>query len=175
MKRLLIMRHAKSSWDDESIPDHDRKLNERGIRVAPLMGKFVKQQGLSPDIILSSSALRAIKTAELFVAGFGRKIPIGIEKGLYRADVEEFCDTVREGAENESTVMVISHNPGAERWAYALTGKFETLSTAAIAVVRLSEKMDWFDLTSRTKGDLEHIWRPKEVLPGDKADSTLPA
>lgn len=165
------MRHAKSSWDDESIPDHDRKLNDRGVRVAPLMGRFVKQQGLSPDIILTSSASRAIKTAELFVAGYGRKIPIGIEKGLYRADVEEFCDTVREGAETESTVLIISHNPGVERWAYALTGKFESLSTASIAVIRISDKLDWFDLASRTKGELENVWRPREVLPGEQEDS----
>jgi phosphohistidine phosphatase len=155
MKRLLIMRHAKSSWDDESIPDHDRKLNDRGLRVAPLMGGFVKQQGLTPDIILTSSALRAIKTAELFNAGFGKKIPIGIEKSLYRADVEEFCDIVREGAEAESTVLVISHNP-----------------TAAIASVRLSDKLDWFDLTSRTKGDLDNVWRPREVLAGEQEEST---
>ena len=169
MKRLLIMRHAKSSWDDESIPDHDRKLNDRGLRVAPLMGGFVKQQGLAPDIILTSSATRAIKTAELFNTGFGKKIPIVIEKSLYRADVEEFCDTIREGAETESTVLVISHNPGVERWIYALTGKFETIPTAAIASIRLSDKIDWFDLTSLTQGDLENVWRPREVLAGEQA------
>jgi phosphohistidine phosphatase len=132
------------------------------------MGEFVKEQGLKPDLILVSTANRAIRTAELFALGFGRKIPMGIEKDLYNADVEEFCDTVREAAETESTVLVISHNPGVERWVYALTGKFETIPTAGLAVIRLSDKLDWIDLSSLTKGELESVWRPREVLAGEK-------
>ncbi len=170
MKRLLIMRHAKSSRDDASITDHDRPLNERGNRVAPLMGKFARSQNLKPDLILTSTAKRALRTAELFTSGFGAKLPMCVEKSLYNADVEQFCDTVREVADNESTLMVVSHNPGVERWIYALTGKFETVPTATIAVVSLSNKMDWCDLSSLTSGQLEHIWRPREVLEGETED-----
>jgi phosphohistidine phosphatase len=164
MKRLLVMRHAKSSWDDESIADHERPLNPRGERNAPQMGKYVVEQQYVPDLILVSTAVRAVATAELFVAGAGCKIPVGLDRNLYHADVENYCDTVREGADSEKTLLVISHNPGVERWIYAITGEFETMPTAAIAVIHFSEKLDWVDINSLTKGSLEAVWRPKEIF-----------
>ena len=65
MKTLLLLRHAKSSWSDPTLPDHDRPLNKRGIHDAPRMGKLLRHEHLMPDLILSSTAVRAKKTAEL--------------------------------------------------------------------------------------------------------------
>ncbi len=164
MKRLLIMRHAKSSRDDANLPDEKRPLNSRGQRDAPLMGELAASKNIVPELILSSTAVRAATTAELFVKGLGKRTRLGLDRNLYRADVEEFCDSLREGADSEKSVMIVSHNPGVERWVYALTGQFETMPTAAIAVVRLSDKVEWQELTALTKGELETVWRPREVL-----------
>ncbi len=164
MKRLLVMRHAKSSWEDKSLPDHKRPLNERGQRDAPQMGQYLARMDCVPDLILSSTADRAVSTARLVVSGLGRKVPVGLEKILCDADVEEFCDVVRFGADAENNVLVISHNPGVERWVYALTGEFETMPTASVAVIDLPDKLDWSDINSLTKGTLANVWRPKEVL-----------
>ena len=68
MKRLLILRHATSSWKDPNSPDHDRPLNKRGRHDAPLIGKLLKDEDLKPDVIVSSPAIRAKKTAELFIS-----------------------------------------------------------------------------------------------------------
>ncbi len=164
MKRLLIMRHAKSSWEDETLSDHERPLNPRGQRNAPQMGEYLVANDRVPQLILSSTALRAVSTAQLLVTGLGREVPTGLDKSLYHADVEDFCDTVRNTAYSENTLMVISHNPGVERWVYAITGEFETMPTAAIACIQFPAELYWTDMTSLTSGKLTHIWRPKEIF-----------
>ena len=73
MKTLLILRHAKSSWNNPDLSDYDRSLNRRGKRDAPRMGKFLRQQSLIPDLIISSTAKRAKKTAKLFAKAIGYK------------------------------------------------------------------------------------------------------
>ena len=83
MKTLLIMRHAKSSWKEQDLPDHDRPLNKRGEKDAPRMGKLLKDEDLIPDLIMSSSAVRAKKTAELVVKTCKYKGKIVLNHSLY--------------------------------------------------------------------------------------------
>ena len=94
MKQLLIMRHAKSSWSDENLSDHDRPLNARGQNNAPRMGAFVAEQGCLPDIIISSTAQRAAMTAKLFVEGCGTAIPIRERRGLYHPSISDYTEAI---------------------------------------------------------------------------------
>jgi len=71
MKTLLVLRHAKSSWDDSALDDHERPLNQRGRRDAPRMGKLMREYGLIPDVVISSDAVRARLTAEALAEATG--------------------------------------------------------------------------------------------------------
>ena len=85
MKTLLLMRHAKSSWDDPDVADHDRPLNKRGKKDAPRMGQWLAEQGLTPEVIVTSTAKRARKTAELVAESCGcQREPIVLPE-LYHA------------------------------------------------------------------------------------------
>ncbi|MDG2012571.1 MAG: histidine phosphatase family protein [Pirellulaceae bacterium] len=164
MKQLLIMRHAKSSWAEGGISDHDRPLNPRGQANAPLMGRFTTEQGCLPDVILSSTANRAISTAELFVEGSGKDIPIRQRRGLYHPSIADYDEAIGCLTEDPQRVMVVSHNPGSEEWIYRLTQQYETIPTATIAVLGFSESFSWSKIAEEAPAELMAVWRPKEVL-----------
>jgi phosphohistidine phosphatase len=164
MKQLMLMRHAKSSWKDASLPDHDRPLNRRGRDNAPQMGRFVALQHCLPAIILSSTAKRALQTAAAFVKGCGQNIPVVPDPALYHADVPDYCESVATQAGLEPRIMVISHNPGLEEWLWQLTNRYERLPTAAIAIVEFREPFQWTEIGGRQADQLAEVWRPKEVL-----------
>jgi phosphohistidine phosphatase len=86
MKTLLILRHAKSSWKEQDLPDHDRLLNKRGKNDAPRMGKLLKDEDLIPDLIMSSIAVRAKKTTEFVAKGCKYKGKIVLNHSLYGAE-----------------------------------------------------------------------------------------
>ena len=94
MKTLLILRHAKSSWNNLDLPDYDRPLNKRGKRDAPRMGDFLRHQDLVPDLIISSTAKRAKKTAKLFAKAVGYKEKISLETSFIMQDqkhISPYC------------------------------------------------------------------------------------
>jgi phosphohistidine phosphatase len=162
MKTLLILRHAKSSWDDSSISDHDRPLNQRGLKTAPLMGTLLKANKLVPDLILSSTALRAVETARLVAqaAEFNKSIPA--VASFYPGDPVSYIETLKTQVSAQS-IMIIGHNPGLEDLVYTLTGHKHDLPTAALAQVQLPIG-HWSQLTTQTKGTLIDIFRPKEIF-----------
>lgn len=161
MKTLLILRHAKSSWKQPGLADHDRPLNGRGKRDAPRMGRLLLEEGLVPDLILSSSAARALATAEAVADESGAEAP-DVWRSLYHAEPEAYLSLLRElGAEAE-TVMVVGHNPGMEELVYALTDRSERMPTAALAQVQLPIE-DWSMISGRTEGRLQALWRPREL------------
>jgi len=163
-KQLLIMRHAKSSWKDDSISDHDRPLNPRGLKDAPAMGRFVADAGCLPSLILTSTANRAKTTAQMFTQACGQEIPVVTQKALYHPGIKDYCEVVNSQANQQDRIMVVSHNPGSEEWLYLLTATYEALPTAAIAIVDFPESTSWQTLGHQTRGRLQAIWRPKEVL-----------
>lgn len=123
MKRLLICRHAKSSWKDLSLADRDRPLNKRGKRDAPMMGKRLHQRGISPDAVITSPARRAAKTARhLAKAVHFSTSHIQVVESLYGASpwsIIEFLHTVDDSL---ATVMVVGHNPECTMLANLLGG-----------------------------------------------------
>ena len=113
MKTLIIVRHAKSSWSNPSLADHERPLNKRGERDAPLMGARLADWGPPVDRVISSSAVRALATAEIITQEMG--LPwdeIEIDDGLYHASEEDMLDLIREQDDYIDGLMLFGHNPG---------------------------------------------------------------
>jgi phosphohistidine phosphatase len=170
MKTLLLLRHAKSSWEDRSLSDHDRPLNERGERDAPRMGRRLRDQGVWPDLIFSSTARRARRTAELLLASPDENTPDEDTPGgdteirylseLYLAEPEEYLAAVRRAGGEAESVLVVGHNPGLEMLLQSLTGEWHRLPTAALARIDLPIEA-WTDLEPGG-GELAGLWRPKE-------------
>ena len=94
MKKLILIRHAKSSWDDSFIKDHDRILSERGLTDAPLIGKFLYKKNIIPDLILASTAKRASKTAELVLEELGDDVRIKYDKNIYLTGPGKITDII---------------------------------------------------------------------------------
>jgi phosphohistidine phosphatase len=162
MKTLLLLRHAKSSWSDESLADHDRPLNERGKRDAPRMGRLLKARQLVPDIVVCSTAKRARKTAKRVLEASGYDVGLELREELYHAPPSVYLETLQELEDQHQCAMLVGHNPGMEDLLALVVGRFETLPTAALAQVSLPIDR-WGDLAADTPGSLIHLWRPKEL------------
>jgi phosphohistidine phosphatase len=163
MKTLLVLRHAKSSWDDLGLDDHDRPLNSRGERDAPRMGQLVRDLELMPDLIISSDATRARLTAEAMSDAAGYEGTILLERRLYHASPSEIVDLLHDVVDAElETVMIVGHNPGLEELVTKLTGSREDVPTAALAQIELPIER-WSNLTPATRGTLVGMWRPRDV------------
>lgn len=162
MKTLLILRHAKSSWKETGLADHDRPLNKRGLRDAPRMGKLLREEGLVPDLILGSTARRAKKTAEAVAEASGYEGEIQLEAGLYAAGPEAYLEALHVLPEEVQNVLVVGHNPGLEELVELLTGEAVSLPTAALARVALPVE-SWGSLTEEIEGELVRLWVPREL------------
>ena len=162
MKTLLVLRHAKSSWDDPALDDHERPLNTRGRRDAPRMGEFVREYGLIPDVVISSDALRARLTAESVAEAAGYTGEIVLDSRLYMAGPADILSLLPRVRENAETVMIVGHNPGLEQLVEQLTGERQDLPTAALAQIGLPID-EWRDFKRWMRGTLVGLWRPKEL------------
>ncbi len=116
MRRLLLLRHAKSDWPD-GFEDALRPLSERGRRNAPEMAKAAVRAGLVPDFALVSTAVRTRQTWELFAPHLGKEIPMREESGLYGASDRTLLDFARSVPDEILTLLLCAHNPGIERLA----------------------------------------------------------
>ena len=165
MKTLLVLRHAKSSWKDPAVTDHDRPLNSRGKRDAPRIGKIIAAEEVRPDIILSSTAKRARRTAEDVsdAVGLSGKAVV-LDSRLYLAEPAEIVNVVRNAGSDVRCVLVVGHNPGLEVLVMRLTGHAEPLPTAAVAAVSLPIN-SWRSLELSEMGQLQQVWRPRDLDP----------
>ncbi len=113
MKRLTLLRHAKSSWEEASVADHERTLSARGKRDAPTMGKRLAARNVSPSIIVSSSAVRARRTAKLIAEALNCPTEcLKIKKKLYLATAENILELICDLEDDFSDLLVVGHNPG---------------------------------------------------------------
>jgi phosphohistidine phosphatase len=143
MQTLYLLRHAKSSWDDPTLPDHERPLAPRGRRDAKRIAKHLRRLGLEPELILCSSAARTRETLELLRPAVGASEVI-VEEDLYGASSDELLARIRLVPDSVASVMLIGHNPGLEQLALALASagdeleqlaaKFPTAALATLAV-----------------------------------------
>lgn len=162
MKTLLLMRHAKSSWKEKDIPDHERPLNKRGRHDVPMMGELLVDRELVPQRIISSTAVRSRQTAEGVAKEAGFQGDIIFQDRLYMAEAEEYIHVLRELPDDLERVMIVGHNPGLEVLLQLLSGRIESLSTAVIAHLVLPID-HWESLNGETEGEMVEIWRPKDL------------
>jgi phosphohistidine phosphatase len=162
MKTLLILRHAKSSWKDDNLPDRERPLNKRGQDDAPKMGALLRKHNLEPDLVLSSPAQRARSTAELVIEESGYEGEAEYREELYSFDAGPYLEALTGLAESIRCVLLVGHNPAMEELVERLTGEYLPMPTAALAQIELPVE-HWSELASPREGKLVELWRPKEV------------
>ena len=163
MKSLLIIRHAKSSRDEPSLADINRPLNKRGKRDAPHVGFLLREEGLVPDLILCSPALRARKTAEAVAENCGYEGEIEIQDSFYPGYPADFLEVLGRLPDQYQSVMVVGHNPGLEELLTTLTDESVALPTAALAQVSLPIHT-WRDFTDEVTGKLVNLWLVKRSI-----------
>jgi phosphohistidine phosphatase len=167
MKTLLLMRHAKSSWKDSKLPDHERPLNKRGSKDAPEMGKLLFKAELVPQVILCSSAKRARLTAEAVVEQSNFRGEVTYLDSFYLAEPETYLKGLQDLPDEIERVMVIGHNPGLEGLLQILCRRVESLPTASIAYLALPIKQ-WSELNDSVVGELVQLWKPRELKEAKK-------
>ena len=153
MKALYLVRHAKSSWADTSVSDFDRKLNERGLRDAPEMGKRLHKRVGDVDAFVSSPAKRAKKTCKLFCKEFGvSESKIIYIDSLYLASPQTFAQVISWFDDSIKSVAVFSHNPGITDYANSLNPEviIDNMPTCAIFAVQADVK-HWKDFADAEK------------------------
>lgn len=161
---LLLLRHAKSSWADEGMADHDRPLNARGIAAASRMGHLCRDLGRVPERILTSDACRTRETAAGLTAASGFEGSTTTTPALYLASPESILETVRELGGDARRLLVIAHNPGMQTLMSRLAATPIDCPTATLSVFQIPEITAW----SEWAGDAAtHLgtWRPKELPP----------
>ena len=161
MKKLLLLRHAKSSWEDSSLPDFERPLNERGRRAAPLVGKYMREQGLRPDVVLCSPAKRTRETIALVLKAAGIETEIRYDERIYEASAMQLIEIISQIEDEKSVAMLVGHNPGMENLLERLTGTAERMPTAAFA--RVSLNCDEWREAATKGGSLEWLVKAKEL------------
>lgn len=162
MKALFLLRHAKSGWDDPTLLDHDRPLNERGCLDAVRVGRWMKEQGLFPDLILSSTARRARDTAVSVAQALGYAEKIELRQQLYDASSEAYRLCLTQVETQCDRVLLVGHNPTLEQFLREHTGQTCHLGTAALVYLKFSISR-WAVLTGETRAELVNIWRPREL------------
>ena len=161
--RLLILRHAKSSWADASADDWSRPLTDRGRRDATRVGALLRRLSLVPDLIISSDAVRAHTTARIVAdaAGFGGKLELS--SSLYHAKPDAMIAVLQAvKVATASTIMVVAHNPGLEDLVTQLTGEHVELPTAALVNVELPIRK-WSEIDLSAAARMIDLWRPADL------------
>jgi len=158
----MLLRHAKSSWDDSSLPDVERPLNERGMRDAPRVGNCIYKQKLKrPDALVCSPAVRTRQTMKLIVQAAGIQCPARLDERIYQASVANLMEVIADAPEACETLMLIGHNPGLEELLAHLTKEHRPMPTAALAIIELEAKT-WRDVEAKANR-LAHFIKPRDL------------
>ncbi len=170
MKTLYLLRHAKSSWGDSTLADHDRPLNSRGRRAAPLIGAFLREQGHVPDLVLCSTATRTRETLAFLLEELGVEPAIDWDGDLYLAGPRQMLDLLGALPDTVESVLMIGHNPGTAILAEALCAEGDAAGldlmrtkfpTAGLAIIHL--EVDRWEETQGDCGRLLSFTRPSDL------------
>lgn len=164
MKKIILIRHAKSSWDDPNHTDFERPLNKRGKRDAPFMGKLLKKENIIPDLIISSPAVRALTTAQIISEELDYpKKKIVIEDCIYESGIKEIESIIQKLDDKYKTVILFGHNPTFTSYANHLGDKYiDNLPTCGIVGLKLD--IDNWTEVERGKGKVYLFEYPKKYL-----------
>ena len=163
MKRLLILRHAKSSWNHPELSDFERPLNKRGRQAAPRMGRWIAENNLAPGVVICSTAKRAQQTYQLVQDVVNWDVETVHTDELYLAPAHTYIQHLSQLPDNISTAMVIGHNPGMEELVSQLSGEYQSMPTCALAVITLDVNV-WSQLSAKVcSGQIQHHVLPREL------------
>lgn len=162
-KILLILRHAKSSWKNKKLNDHDRPLNKRGRREAVKMGKYLKKINMIPNTVVTSSALRAIQTTALVCRHSEYKGLVKVNSGFHLGGMDSYLHSIAETASNTTRLLIIGHNPGLEELVRFLTCRSLKIHTCTLVQLNL-EIVNWKNIAFQqvVRSEIMNIWRPKK-------------
>lgn len=170
VKTVYLLRHAKSSWDQPNLADHDRPLAPRGEKAAPIMGRHLAEAGLVPERVLCSTAVRARQTWEAVAPALSPAPEVAYRRDIYDADAGDLVRLLRELPDAVESVMLVGHNPAMEDLADMLVdggdaqarkqmaSKFPTAALAHIAL----DTANWAAVAPRA-GRLARFIRPKDM------------
>lgn len=170
MKHLILMRHAKSSWDHPDLDDHERPLNQRGIAGAQAMADWLKTMGARPDHAIVSDSARTQETWALLSAGLGLSVSTDVSRDYYLASPETMLDAIRQSPTDAATVIVIGHQPGMSTLVQSIADgseptsrsrAFQHFPTAATALIDIPVE-SWSDVDFG-KGVFTRFASPKEL------------
>ena len=162
MRNLMLLRHGKSDWDAGAANDHSRPLNARGVRSAERMGEVIRDLGIVPDLVISSTATRARSTAELARLSGGWNSRLVLDDGLYGASVGDTLAVVAAQAGDHTRVMLVGHQPTWSMVVKHLTGGSVAMRTATCADIELVTT-DWSAVPAST-GTLLTLLQPRHFL-----------
>ena len=163
MKTLMLLRHAKSSWKNDRLGDHERPLNKRGKAAAPAMGRLVLEKNVVPDLIYSSTAVRAHTTAKAVAKACGYRGEIRTSEQLYLATAGTLMEHAERRVEDSvNRLMLVAHNPGMGNLVQMLSKKHEPFPTGALAVFEVPID-SWRDLALGLDFKMTALWRPREL------------
>lgn len=160
-RRLIVMRHAKSSHDDYSLADHQRPLTPRGQREAREIGERLVALDRVPELVISSDAVRTEETLAELSEVWGEEVEVVWREDFYLAGTQAIAGALEGLEEDVSSVLVLGHNPGWESAVVYFTGEQHTLTTAN-AVLMVGEGKDWSELMARKTFRIESILRPRK-------------
>jgi len=161
MKRLYVVRHAKSSWADMTMKDIDRPLNERGNRDAPIMASYLKRNGYVPDRMIASEAKRAQETAAYFAEEMNMKLTV--EKTLYHAPEDTYFEVCYGLEESVNSVMLFGHNPGITYLANSISKDYiDNVATTGVLIIDSSAD-SWAEI-SMDNCNLKLYTSPKKLI-----------
>lgn len=164
MKKLFLVRHAKSSWDDPGLSDIERPLNKRGERDAPFMAILIKEKGIEPDLFLSSPAKRAFDTARFFAEAYGKdEKDIIVDDRIYEAGMRELSLVVEDIDDRYDSAFLFGHNPGLTNFANLLGSEyFDNMPTCSI--VGIGFNVDSWKKIERGRGNTFLFEYPKKYF-----------
>ena len=170
MKKLTLIRHAKSSWKDPFLSDFDRPLNKRGKEDAPIMGKRLAMDKVVPDLILSSPAKRAKKTAKIVAQEIGfSESKIKTKKRSYLADDDELVDVLKDHDDILQHIMLVGHNPGLTDLANLIAkANIDNIPTSGVVMIDLN--VDSWSKITKGCGKVTKFDYPKKIDYDSRSD-----
>ena len=161
--RLIVMRHAKSSWDSEAATDHARPLNPRGRHDAPRIGQRIESKGWLPDLVLSSDSTRTRETCRMMCAVWTKLPEVEYKSDFYHGSVEDIQAALATLSPPAETVLVLGHNPGWEHASRWFSGEYESMTTANAALLQI-EAETWAQAAQACgEWTLVDYLRPREL------------
>ena len=161
MKTLFLLRHAKSSWKDETLPDFERPLNRRGKRAAENIGKYFKTSTIRPELIVCSPSERTRETVEIVLKTARWTTEVRYDQRIYEAPAQRLAEVVSQIDNDRKVAMLVGHNPGLEELLLLFTGNTEVMPTGAIAKLLL--KTTKWATAFEKRATLDWLVRPRDL------------